>query len=117
MVSAFAVVVPAWKVPTIVEDACDTKPAAKVARPESEREPSVSVPTVAVLALRLVVVAPAFNHVSPPKVDTPVLLKVLVVSPPLKVLVAGEPKVIAPLMPLIAKDATDEVASADDVAR
>ena len=187
MVSAFAVVVPAWKVPTTVDEACDTKPFVMVSKllkmlvPENvlllarrvddaavivfesprlkvvpftvtlefcnwllpmvvvetkrvpskaskvpwvkevalvpplampSAEESVSDPIVAVLALMFVLVAPALKVAREPKVATPVLLKVAVWSPPLKVEVAGEPTVIAPLTPLMANDATDDVAVA-----
>jgi hypothetical protein len=72
---------------------------------------------VAVLAFKLVVVAPAAKVARPPCVDTPVTLKVAAWRPPLKVDVAGEPKVRAPVVPLMVRAAVVEVASAVDVAR
>jgi hypothetical protein len=69
MTSAFAVVVPAWKVPTTVDDACETKPFARVPRPMRLEVPfTESVPIVAVLLLMLVEVAPAAKVVRPLKV-------------------------------------------------
>ena len=96
MVRALAVVVPAWKVPTTVEEACDTKPAPKVERPDvvsvlRESDPAVRVPIEALLAFRSVEVAvpkypvpvtvstvddaPPLKSARPPKVERPVLLK------------------------------------------
>lgn len=77
IVRAFAVVVPAWKVPTTVDEACDTKPACRVPRPMRLKELAPRVPIVAVLALRLVVVAPPWKSarsvvVAPPKMVSPV---------------------------------------------
>ena len=105
MMRAFAVVVPAWKVPTTVEEACDTKPAPKVARPDvvsvlRESDPALRVPMVATFALKLVVLAPELMRRAPLKVD-----------------VAVEPKVSAPLIPLMESDATVDVARTVEVAK
>ena len=77
MVSAFAVVVPAWKVPTTVDEACDTKPLGRVRRLVTVNDPAVSVPIVAVFELMFVDVAPAAKVERPPKYDARV-----VVAPP-----------------------------------
>ena len=53
-----------YALPTKVEEACDTKPPVNVPRPIN-----------AVLAFKLVVVAPALKSARPPKVERPVLLK------------------------------------------
>jgi hypothetical protein len=93
---ALMVLVPACKVPTMVEDACDTKPLCSVPRPMREDAPfTVRVPIVAVLLLMLVVVAPPWKRarrvvvapplmVSPlPCVPLPMVEEAKAVSPPL----------------------------------
>ena len=114
------VLVPAWKVPTTVEEACDTKPLGRVRRLVTVNDPAVSVPIVAVLALRLVEVAPALKVARPPKYDARVVVappKMVrpVVCVPLPIVVEARMrllplKMLLPLKVLLFERSVDEAA-------